>query len=252
MGIKIIKSNEGRSQYLRMMVYGVPGSGKTVFGSTAPDPLILDAEAGLLSIADKKLDTVKIETFQDVINVFNFLKTEKLAYKTVVIDSLTELQRKSMDLILSKAGRDRATIGDWGMNIDQVRNIIRYFRDLEMNLLLICLNEERKDEDAGIIMQRPALQGRTLPEEVMGYVDVVGYLFTKEVEGTEGKKQLVRKILCQPHERAYAKDRSGKLDRFEEPDFKKIYTKIFGSPSSSTQERSSVNKDKEASHESKR
>jgi hypothetical protein len=79
-----------------MLIYGSSGVGKTVFGSTADKVLFLDAEAGMMSVKDKKIDRVKIKTFQDVIDSYNFLKSGQHEYKTVVIDSLTEIQKKNI------------------------------------------------------------------------------------------------------------------------------------------------------------
>ena len=56
-------------QGLKMVVYGPPGSGKTMLCTTADAPtLIISAEAGLLSIRDTKAD-VKIHTVRNMTDV---------------------------------------------------------------------------------------------------------------------------------------------------------------------------------------
>jgi len=226
--VKILSSEE-QSCFLKMLVYGASGVGKTVFGSTAPEPLFLDAEAGLLSIQDKKIDRIKIETFQDLRDAFEFLKAGQHKYKTVIIDSLTEIQKKSMDSILAKNGKDKPTIGEWGENIEEMRKTSRYFRDLKMNVILIALEQVVEDEITGVSRRLPALQGKSLPQEVMGFYDIVGYMSVQEVavkaegegpaiKGLPSEKILVRSIRVQPTQNIYAKDRSGKLG-FYRPEY---------------------------------
>ena len=41
---------------IKALVYGASGVGKTTFGATAPNPIFLSAEGGLLSVADKQFD----------------------------------------------------------------------------------------------------------------------------------------------------------------------------------------------------
>jgi len=108
------------------------------------------------------------------------------------------------------------------VNIEEMRKIIRFFRDLPMNVVFICLPKDEHDEQYGTLIRKPSLSGK-LPEEVCGYVDEVFYMFTKEEED-----KITRHFLTQPTERFVAKDRSGKLAKFESPDISKIHAKIFG------------------------
>lgn len=234
-----IKNSQEIDPTIKILIYGPSGVGKTVFAATAPDVLFLDAEGGMLSVADKKIDRIKINSFKDIKDAFMFLKNEKHDYKTVVIDSLTETQKKSMDEILKASGKDMPRIGDWGMNIEQIRRMVRNFRDLPMNVIITALEMNLTDEDEGISTKSPALQGKSLPQEVMGFMDVVGYMVAQEKKiESEGKgkketeKKVVRAIRVQPTASINAKDRSpgGKLGIWVKPDFTEIYETVFGKP----------------------
>jgi phage nucleotide-binding protein len=226
--MEIIKGGQNSNRFLKMVVYGSSGVGKTVFASTAPNAIFLNAEAGMLSIADKNIDSVEVKSFADIRQSFDFLKNEKHNYKTVVIDSLTEVQKKSMDLILESRGKEQPTIADWGSNIEQIRKMCRQFRDLPMNVIFIALERTDKDSDEAVNSKMPALQGATLPQEVMGFVDIVGYMQAQEkIEEATKEKKIVRAIRVQPSQTIIAKDRSGKLDIWEQPNFETIYNKIF-------------------------
>jgi len=226
--MKIVNSSESNNT-IKMLIYGSSGVGKTVFGSTAPDVLFLDVEAGTLSIADKKIDRVKIEKFSDIQEVYNFLKAGGHKYKTVVLDSLTETQKKSMDGILEKSGNEKPSIADWGTNIETIRKMVRAFRDLPINVIFISLEQVEKDEITGTVIRMPGLQGKTLPAEIMGYVDIVGYMVAQEqIDKATSVKSIIRLIRVQPGTNVSAKDRSAKLGTWVEPDFGKIYNTVFG------------------------
>ncbi|KKM73036.1 hypothetical protein LCGC14_1414500 [marine sediment metagenome] len=221
----IVKAADTVAQSLKMVVYGNSGVGKTTFASTAPKPIILSAEAGLLSIADKDIDVISIDKWTDLHDAFDYLKNAKHDYKTVVLDSLTELQKKHQDHLVG-ASEKQMTQQQWGINIEVLRKTCRAFRDLPMNVILIALASEI--EQNGVSVTRIALQGKSLPNEVMGFVDLVGHMVTQErvVEDSEEMK-IVRAIRFQPTDTIAAKDRSDRLEIWEKPDFTKIYNKVF-------------------------
>ncbi|MCL4473534.1 MAG: ATP-binding protein [Actinobacteria bacterium] len=226
--LNIKKPKDTVQDALKLVVYGDSGVGKTVFGSTAPKPLYISCEAGLLSIADKNIDVVEIGTWPDLVAAFELLKSGSHPYKSVVLDSLTELQKKHQDYLLSKNGQPRLSMQGWGDNIQATRKVCRTFRDLPMNVILIALAGEIAGEDgSGTPRKRFALNGKDLPNEVMGFFDLVGYMFTRDEKDDAGQVITKRAIRFQSNEFIPAKDRSGKLDSLEPPNFMTIYDKVF-------------------------
>lgn len=63
MAIEIRKTNDisvtGRG--IKLAVYGGAGIGKTRLSATAPNPLIISAESGLLSLKDSATDYIAIK-----------------------------------------------------------------------------------------------------------------------------------------------------------------------------------------------
>jgi len=198
---------------------------------------------------------------------------EPRLYYTVAIDSLTELQKRSMDRILdikhgtgivansgdiiitdtseieaapedskpSEPDEDvsilsgfadfevkAATLPDYGSNTNQMRKLVRAFRDLPMNVVFTALEQEVKDEVTGEMFTRPALTAK-LAEDVLGYVDIVGYYYTRLVR-EEGKDDRIERILqVQPFKNRQAKDRSGRLGNgLINPTFTRIMNLITG------------------------
>jgi DNA polymerase III delta prime subunit len=76
----------------RILLYGPPGIGKTTLASEFPNAVFLQIEDG--TPGDAELTTFgKLETYGDVIEALGALYQEEHGFQTVVIDSVTELQR---------------------------------------------------------------------------------------------------------------------------------------------------------------
>lgn len=175
-----IKSTKDMSiDYAKVVLYGPPGSGKTTMGATFPNVLFLSAESGLLSVRDQALDVWTIDKWEDLEEAFAFLRAGDHKYKSVVIDSLTEVQKKLHEYIIRKfPGKrrdyeDLMSQSDWGYGIDRMRKMCRSFRDLTMNVVFIALDLTDTSEEETTV--KPALSGKTLSDELMGWVDAVVY-----------------------------------------------------------------------------
>jgi hypothetical protein len=87
----------------RWMVYGPPGSGKTSGAASCPNMLMLQVEDG--TPAGVEFDAVKIKKFSDVMDIIGSLFSEKHAYKTVAIDSLSALQPLIFEEVCARGGK---------------------------------------------------------------------------------------------------------------------------------------------------
>src|SRR6516164_6984442 len=104
-GLRITSPEE--YQWLNMLVYGDPGVGKTrLAGSAVLVPemcpvLLMDFEGGTLSLAGdmREIDVVRLTSWEKVDRLYGSLYDIN-PYKTVVIDSLSELQKFSMSEIM--------------------------------------------------------------------------------------------------------------------------------------------------------
>jgi phage nucleotide-binding protein len=238
-GLRITSPEE--YQWLNMLVYGDPGVGKTrLAGSAVLVPemcpvLLMDFEGGTLSLAGdmREIDVVRLTSWEKVDRLYGSLYDIN-PYKTVVIDSLSELQKFSMSEIMravvqKDASRDAdiASLREWGKNGEQVRRFVRAFRDLPCNTIFTALANEDRDEHTGMTKLRPALPGK-MKGEVAGYVDIVLYMYLKET-GPAREREIKTLVLTQGTERQVAKDRSGTLPALlEAPKMQNIYDHIRG------------------------
>jgi phage nucleotide-binding protein len=221
-----------------MLIYGDPGVGKTVLAGSADEVpelrkvLLVDVEGGDMSLESRypNVDLVRVTDFAALQDIYNFLNLSRgHGYNTVVLDTLTEMQKLSMDRIMSRVKQEDPDIEmprqrDWGINIDQIRTMVRAFRDLPIHTVFTCHSKEDQDQRTGIRFIKPSLSGK-LANEVSGFMDIVVYLYVKEDEN--GKP--VRVLMSHSSEQHVAKDRSDTLPQYlQSPTMAKIYHTIVG------------------------
>ena len=73
MAIKITSTKDYGVDGVKIMVSGPAGIGKTVLCSTAPNPIIISAESGLLSLSDIDISVIEVKTVEDVMDAYQFL-----------------------------------------------------------------------------------------------------------------------------------------------------------------------------------
>lgn len=233
-----IANVQQQMDYFNLLIYGDPGVGKTVLAGSADaveamsPVLFLDMEGGTMSLRKKYpgVKTIRVEKFADLIRVWDQLKNTKHNFKTVVVDSLTEAQKLGMYQIMAAAKAkdpdrdpDLAGIGEWGKNTEQVRKLVRAFRDLPMNTIFTALAQQEHLK-TGARRVKPSLSAK-LSNEVAGFLDIVVYMYNK----TKPNEGNMRYLLTLATEEFVAKDRSDNLPPVvEDPDMTKLYAVMFG------------------------
>ena len=189
--------------FLKALIFAPLGYGKTRFAGTAQldkrtSPiLVLDYEAGTTVLKGIQPEVQRIsmkrDTAMETWALFDQIYTELASgnhpYKTVVIDSLSELYQLALLTRTEMPGRTAARIDhldqdDYGVVGLNIRKLVRKFRDLPMHVIMTCMAMEEVDVLRGAV-KRPALS-TSLRVDVPGMFHVVGYL--SKVELKEGDK----------------------------------------------------------------
>ena len=189
-------------RHISVAVHGPWGAGKSWFGDTAPGPrLILDAEGGTLDTPSNKIewdphndipkvgedDTVHVlvRGWNDIELVRAVLMTGKHPIDSIVVDSLTEIQKRLKDRL---SGGPEVIFDQqaWGKLLNHMEQFVRELRDHTwadaihpINMVVVTGTDDER------VPMKPMFQGG-LRKSYAGFFDVVGYI-TPERD-TDGNK----------------------------------------------------------------
>ncbi len=222
---------------VKMLVVGEPGAGKTRTTSCWPDPFILNADAGLMSVADRQTPNVTITDSKQIKEILDILQAGPSAVKaqlgipvkTVVIDTLDEVARMLVRERLKSERSEAMKIQDWGWLGDQLRVMVRAFRNLDLNVIFNVHAKSQEDSETGRTFIKPGIQG-AMGDEIAGYVDVAVLLqarpIVKVVKG-ENVREISRFMQTYPDPmHGWIKDRSGRLPQEFPINFNDDYSRL--------------------------
>lgn len=226
MAIKLTSTREAaKTNGLKVLVYGGAGAGKTTLCRTMPgNPVIISAEGGLLSLRDTDIPVIEVSSLQDVHDAYSFLLNDPQGqeFDWVALDSISEIAEVVLNTE-KKASKDPRQA--YGALQEQMTDLLRAFRDLPgRNVYMSCKMERQKDEQTGAMLYSPLLPGARLAQQIPYLFDEVMCLrVERDQEGN------IHRYLQTFTDFNYtAKDRSGALEQFEQPDLAAIAAKVTG------------------------
>lgn len=211
---------------IKCLVYGNAGAGKTRLCGTAPSPLIISAEAGLLTLRKKTgIPVLLVKSAQDVDDALAWCKTDavKSGIQTVCLDSISEIAEKVLVNEKAKTKDPRAAYGE--LATETIR-IVKEFRDLPgLNVLITAKATTVTDPITGVAKAQPTSPGQQVGPALPYLFDEVFYAGTdKDAQG-----KTFWYLRTKAAFNADAKDRSDVLDELEFPDMTNIINKIQNS-----------------------
>jgi len=206
---------------VKLLVYGQAGAGKTSLIPTLPNPIVLSAEGGLLSIQDAELPYLEITTMAELQEAYKWLaeSAEAAQFESVAIDSISEIAEVALNYE-KKVNKDPRAA--YGAMQEQMADIIRAFRDLPAKHVYMSAKLEKTQDEMGRILYAPSMPGNKTGQSLPYFFDEV--LALRVEKDAEGATQ--RALMCDSDGLWLAKDRSGKLDAWEAPDLTVIINKI--------------------------
>ena len=211
--MRVIDDNEPTERrWLKALVYGKSGTGKTTFGVSAPRALILLSEKQAvphIRAAAKRLNrpmpTVlvmeSLDDYRAVIKALHADRSKPFVVRnsaddavltmnewpeSIVLDSVTDacelISLEIREQSPPKIGKDGLPVDSeryWNVLMDRAQKLIRAFRDVDANVLFLCLLDERTTGEGDDITRwvGPQLPMRKLPGAVMAAVNVVGVTY---------------------------------------------------------------------------
>lgn len=233
---------------LSILVHGHSGAGKTTFATTGPKPLlVLDVEMAsrFIKPAIKKIKwnpvteeppvddgtwdicVVNANEWKKAEKAYEWLKSRKHPFKTVVVDSISELQAKAVEDI---KGRSQLQTQDWGKLLSRMAFFCRDLRDLTgddeniIEAVVITAMSQTKDD-----VTKPYLQGQ-ISNQIPYWLDITAYLYVTQDTNTDtGEIIDTRNLLVGGHPNFEAKSRVPGLPKvIQAPNISTMLDNIFG------------------------
>jgi phage nucleotide-binding protein len=221
--MQIYSTQDVHANGVKMLVYGQSGAGKTTLIKTLPNPIILSAESGLLSLAGTNLPYIPIKKIDDVHDAYRYLTQDPQGqqFQSIALDSISEIA----EVVLTQ---EKANCRDprqaYGAMQDIMSDIIRKFRDIPGRHVYFSAKLEKNQDELGRILYAPSLPGKSFSQQLSYFFDLVLALrVEKSQEGTP-----MRMLMCDSDGLWQAKNRGGRLETWEPCDLGAIINKING------------------------
>lgn len=225
-----LKTSNGKTTNLSsigvtMILYGIPGIGKTHVANYLPDKrtCYIGLEGGEEPLVGKDIPILSLEMPQDetglatfkqlvdgirqgkVINGIDFSKID-----TIVFDNISELERFFQFGLMKARKKSFMSIKEYGDSSTKIKEYLRYFRDLRNNgkyVVLIAHEQLIEEEDElGVKLTKTYPQiSKSVVKEVMGMFDIVGRM--EKIYNPDNPSEYERIIRIEPNAKSSAKCR---------------------------------------------
>ncbi len=223
--MKLLSTKDAHVNGVKILCYGSSGAGKTrLCATTGGKTVILSAEAGLLSLREHDIPFIQIQGIDDIYQAYDYLANdpEGQTFSWICLDSISEIGEVVLSAGKKSAKDPRAAYGDLQ---EKMGDLLRAFRDIPGRNVYFSAKQDRiKDEATGIMLYGPSMPGQKLGLQLPYFFDEVFVL--RAERSPDGS--LVRTLQTFQDVQYTAKDRSGALAPYEDPDLGAIATKISG------------------------
>lgn len=215
----INKTESVKAETLNSLIYGEPGIGKTSLAFTSEKPLLIDFDGGLQR-ACYRLDSVRVETWEDVIELQKSKELAELQPKTLIIDTVgAMLDNYIADYVKKIDPKNARRGGELSLQgYGAMKNVFKQFMDWaksrKMNLVFIAHHTEQQEGDN--IKFIPKVTGGSA-DILRQTMDLIGY-----VESYQNK----RIVSFTPTDRHIGKD-CARIGRLEIPSYETVEFSTF-------------------------
>jgi len=153
---------------------------------------------------------MEIEEWNDIDRVYWYLKKHPGKYKTVIIDTMSQLQGIAVEHVLESKGKDASSAGDWGTMTQRewgdvaamMKPMITNFRDLPMDVVFIAQHRVfnvavDEEGDPKTSMLAPEVGPQLMPsvaKHLNASVSVIGNTFIR----TRTEEKVIKKASKNP------------------------------------------------------
>lgn len=167
----IIKKDESMpARPVTMVLYGVPGVGKTSIANTSENPLLIDTDRGSTR-ASNRVDTLVVSTWEEVIDA----KPDMKSYKTIICDTARSISEDFLeDYVIKKNYKLKTnSLKRYGEMGSEFKSFVNYLRSNNSDIIFVCHDKETTEGD--IIRHAPDGMGQA-KDLLLRIADQVGFI----------------------------------------------------------------------------
>ncbi|MEI6628629.1 MAG: ATP-binding protein [Alphaproteobacteria bacterium] len=141
----------------KIILYGRNGIGKSRFALKAPNPIFLDLDENIyeLPITSNKTLGIPIKTYEDVMAFFGILFNQDHEFKTLVVDSLSSLEKLVIEKVLKDSNKSSLASFQYGQGYQKMMPLWEDFLQKLKNLweykkiiiILLAHFKEKREEN---------------------------------------------------------------------------------------------------------
>lgn len=221
---------------VKSVIFGGPGSGKTPLMNTAPAPVLLVTEPGMLSMRNSPIKHCRVATtYAEIVDFMKWLlkSPEAKQFQTLAVDSISNVAEIILAEETLKWKDGRKVYGAMSEKVMQICNELFYLPEKHIVLIAkqaVTENGRQTVIQGGevtyepIMQKRPFFPGKDLNVKIPHLFDNVMHLGEATVPG---QPKPVRALRTKEITEVFARERSGLLAELEPPDLSAIFQKCM-------------------------
>ncbi len=234
---EITDLGDGLSEFVKILIYGNPGSGKTPLALTAPNALTLECDRGLKSATVKGMSGKKwvITDYNDLTSAYEYMRDRGCKrFDWLIFDSITMFQERGLrqimeDLHAVKSHREiwAADQGEYGQNMNRLSMFVRDIVDLPINVIITAtalVSAVEQPDGSTVDNFWPNIQGKKMPQKIASYVDIVAHLQRKARKDDPDRTYAT--LSTRLEDGWYARDRYEVIGKMVNPTIPKVIASI--------------------------
>lgn len=153
-----------------MVLYGVPGVGKTSIANTSDNPLLIDTDRGSTR-ASNRVDTLVVSTWEEVVEAMPEMKS----YNTIICDTARSISEDFLeDYVIKKNYKLKTNaLKRYGEMSAEFKNFVNFLRSNNSDIIFVCHDKETTEGD--IVRHAPDGLGQT-KDLLLRISDQVGFI----------------------------------------------------------------------------
>lgn len=230
------KASELARRYgVKAMIFGGPGSGKTPLINTAPRPVLLVTEPGMLSMRTSSVPSWEAYNAPLIVEFFEwFMKSREASnFDTLAIDSMSNIAEIILIEELNRQKHGMKAYGTMSERVMKITNDLYYMPQKHLALIAkqalaengrttMIANGEVITEP--VMQKRPFFPGKDLNVKIPHLFDNVMHLGEVQIPGHQ---KPVRALRTKEIPEIFSRDRLGNLNELEPADLSALFAKAM-------------------------